>query len=190
MKYFKIGDGPLYMFYTPYHLPHLQLPHSVARAVLFQDATLTPLGAPVCDTVSYGEARPQGRRDARRHGRLHLLRADRQLRDLSSAANYLPMALSVDCRLKRAIAEGPADLVRDVELPAGRMCDRLRAEQTEHFAKRRRGARPAERLLSRLEGRDQLAAEMLAIPRSHAREPQPTDAIFSRNEIGARQMPR
>ncbi len=35
MAYFKFGDGPLYMFYTPYHLPHLQLPHSVARAVLF-----------------------------------------------------------------------------------------------------------------------------------------------------------
>jgi len=56
MAYFKFGDGPLYMFYTPYHLPHLQLPHSVARAVLFNDPTLTPLGAPVCEAVAYASA--------------------------------------------------------------------------------------------------------------------------------------
>jgi len=46
MSYFKFGEGPLYMFYTPYHLAHMQLPHSVARAVLFNDPTLTPQGAP------------------------------------------------------------------------------------------------------------------------------------------------
>ena len=56
MSYFKFGDGPLYMFYTPYHLPHMQLPHSVARAVLFNDATLAPLGAPVCDTIAVRSA--------------------------------------------------------------------------------------------------------------------------------------
>ena len=46
MKYLKMGDGPLYVFYTPYHLPHLESPLTVARAVLFQDAAITPMGAP------------------------------------------------------------------------------------------------------------------------------------------------
>jgi len=49
------------------------------------------------------------------------------------AADYLPMALSVGCRLKRSIAKDQPISYRDVELPAGRVCDRLRAEQTEHF---------------------------------------------------------
>ena len=44
MNYFKMGEGPFYMFYTPFHLPHLQISLSVARAVLFQDPTLTPIG--------------------------------------------------------------------------------------------------------------------------------------------------
>lgn len=135
MKYFKMGEGPLYMFYTPYHLPHLQLPHTVARAVLFQDATLTPIGAPVCDTVA------MAKKD---------LAAGEMLDGMGgfacyglidsyatcSAADYLPMALSVGCRLKRAIAKDQPISYRDVELPAGRVCDRLRAEQTEHFRDR------------------------------------------------------
>jgi len=29
MSYFKMGDGPLYLFYVPYHLPHLQLQSGV-----------------------------------------------------------------------------------------------------------------------------------------------------------------
>ncbi|UCD47572.1 MAG: Gfo/Idh/MocA family oxidoreductase, partial [Deltaproteobacteria bacterium] len=52
MKYFKMGDGPFYVFYTPFHLPHLEIPITVARAVLFRDATVTPLGGPVCDVVT------------------------------------------------------------------------------------------------------------------------------------------
>ncbi len=42
MTYLKMGDGPLYVFYTPYHLPPWQLPHTLARAVLFQDPTARP----------------------------------------------------------------------------------------------------------------------------------------------------
>lgn len=133
MRYFKFGEGPLYMFYTPYHLPHMQLPHSVARAVLFQDPTLTPLGAPVCDTMAVAK------RDLKAGERLDGMGGytcyglidtyDNCRRD-----DYLPMALSVDCRLKRDVAKDRPISYRDVELPAGRVCDQLRAEQTEHFA--------------------------------------------------------
>ena len=49
MNYFKFGDGPLYVFYTPYHLPHLQVAVTIGRVALFHDAAVTPLGAPVCE---------------------------------------------------------------------------------------------------------------------------------------------
>jgi predicted homoserine dehydrogenase-like protein len=133
MSYFKFGDGPLYMFYTPYHLAHMQLPHSVARAVLFHDPTLTPIGGPVCDTVAV----------AKRH-----LRAGERLDGMGGFTCYgvvdsyencrlnddLPIALSVDCVLKRDIVKDQPISYRDVELPPGRLCDQLRAEQTAHFA--------------------------------------------------------
>jgi predicted homoserine dehydrogenase-like protein len=52
MSVYKMGDGPLYTFYVPYHLSPIEAPMSVARAVIFKDAALKPLGAPVCDVVS------------------------------------------------------------------------------------------------------------------------------------------
>src|SRR6266851_4915793 len=52
MRYFKMGDGPLYAFYTPYHLPHLQVVPTVARAVLFGDPKVAPKGEPVCDVLT------------------------------------------------------------------------------------------------------------------------------------------
>ena len=132
MRYFKFGDGPYYMFYTPYHLPHMQLPHSVARAVLFNDPTLAPRGAPVCDTVA------MAKRDLKAGERLDGMGGftcyglvDRY--ETLRAEDALPMALSVDCVLKRDIAKDQPIRNADVTLPAGRLCDQLRAEQTAHF---------------------------------------------------------
>jgi predicted homoserine dehydrogenase-like protein len=126
MSYFKFGEGPLYMFYTPYHLPHMQLPHSVARAVLFKDPTLAPIGAPVCDTISVAK------RDLKAGEKLDGMGGFTCYGLVDSYDNcrrgdYLPMALSVDCRLKRNIAKDQPLSYRDVELPAGRLCDKLRA---------------------------------------------------------------
>jgi predicted homoserine dehydrogenase-like protein len=133
MSYFKFGEGPLYMFYTPYHLAHMQLPHTVARAVLFQDPTLTPMGAPVCDTVSIAK------RDLKAGERLDGMGGFTCYGLADSYVNCrrnddLPIALSLDCVLKRDVAKDQPISYRDVELPVGRMCDQLRAEQTLHFS--------------------------------------------------------
>ena len=133
MSYFKFGEGPLYMFYTPYHLPHMQLPHTVARAVLFKDPTLAPLGAPICDTVSVAK------RDLKAGERLDGMGGFTCYGMVDSYANCrrnddLPIALSGDCVLKRDVAKDQAIGYRDVALPTGRLCDALRAEQTSHFA--------------------------------------------------------
>lgn len=133
MRYFKMGEGPLYMFYTPYHLPHLQLPASVARAVLFKDPTLTPRGAPVCDAVAYAK------RDLKTGETLDGMGGFTcygmiDSYDHSHAGNSLPMSLSVDCRLLRDVRKDTPLSYDDVALPAGRICDQLRAEQTTHFA--------------------------------------------------------
>jgi len=50
------------------------------------------------------------------------------------AENLLPMGLSEGCCLKRDIAKDQVITYADVELPAGRLCDTLRAEQNAHFA--------------------------------------------------------
>jgi predicted homoserine dehydrogenase-like protein len=77
MRYFKMGEGPLYVFYVPYHLPHLEVPLTAARAALFQDAAIAPAGRPRGGGGDAGQARPAPRRGAGRHRRVHLLRQHR-----------------------------------------------------------------------------------------------------------------
>jgi predicted homoserine dehydrogenase-like protein len=43
------------------------------------------------------------------------------------------LALAQGCRLKRDVAKDQPLTYRDVEIPEGRLCDRLRAEQNEWF---------------------------------------------------------
>jgi predicted homoserine dehydrogenase-like protein len=133
MAYLKMGEGPLYMFYTPYHLPPWQIAHSVARAVLFNDPTITPRGAPVCDTISYAK------RDLKAGEVLDGMGGFTcyglvERHETCIREKYLPIAISLDCRLKRDIAKDQPITYADVTLPAGRLCDRLRAEQAERFA--------------------------------------------------------
>jgi predicted homoserine dehydrogenase-like protein len=47
---------------------------------------------------------------------------------------YLPMGLVEGCRLVRALARDSVVGFDDVELPAGRVADRLYLEQQERFA--------------------------------------------------------
>lgn len=132
MQYFKMGDGPFYMFYTPYHLPHLQLPLTVARAVLFKDATLAPMGGPVCDTGAFAK------RDLKAGETLDGMGGFTcygliDTYEVCQREEFLPMALSQGCRLKRDIPKDAGIKCSDVEFPPGRLCDKLRSEQTDYF---------------------------------------------------------
>lgn len=134
MKYYKMGEGPLYVFYTPYHLCHFEVPLTVARAVLFQDAALAPIAGPVCDVITAakrdltaGEVL-DGIGGFTCYGLL-------ENSDICQAEQLLPMGLSEGCRLKRDVPRDQVITYADVELPAGRLCDKLRAEQIAYFAR-------------------------------------------------------
>ena len=52
LNLYKLGEGPLYCFYTPWHLCHFEVPITVARAVLFDDAAIAPLGPPLVEVAA------------------------------------------------------------------------------------------------------------------------------------------
>ncbi len=53
IQYLKIGKGPNYILYRPYHLTSLETPITIARAVIYNEASLFQLdGAPVSETVT------------------------------------------------------------------------------------------------------------------------------------------
>jgi predicted homoserine dehydrogenase-like protein len=128
MDYLKMGNGPLYVFYAPYVLPHLEAPLSAARAVLFHDAAVTPLGAPVCDVVTIAK------RNLRAGEILDGIGGDTaygtiENADLVRHQNLLPIGLSEGCRMLRNLEIDQPLTYDDVELPADRLCHRLRSQQ-------------------------------------------------------------
>jgi predicted homoserine dehydrogenase-like protein len=62
----KLGPGPYYTFYRPYHLTSLEVPLSCARAVLYGSADMQPLDRPVAEVcaVAKRDLKPGEKLDA------------------------------------------------------------------------------------------------------------------------------
>jgi predicted homoserine dehydrogenase-like protein len=128
LAYYKLGDGPFYVFHTPYHLPHIQIASTIARAVLAEDATVAPIGGPVTEVVTMAkrDLAPGDLLDGvggfSAYGLIENTREARRDR-------ALPMGLSEGCRVIRGVARDTLVRLEDVERPPGRLADRLWEEQ-------------------------------------------------------------
>ena len=132
LGYFKMGDGPLYLFYAPWHIPQAEAPLTAARAVLFRDAAVAAMDGPRCEVITIAK------RD---------LRAGEMLDgiggftcygsidnvDVSRRERLLPMGLSEGCVLVTDVPVDQPITYDDVRLPNGRVIDRLRLEQDALF---------------------------------------------------------
>jgi len=52
LAYYKLGDGPFYVFYTAHHLPHVQILSTIGRLAIHRDPTVAPISGPVCEVVT------------------------------------------------------------------------------------------------------------------------------------------
>ena len=119
LAYYKLGDGPFYVFYTPFHLPHIQIASTIGRAVVHRDATVAPLGGPVCEVVSVAK------RDLKAGERLDGVGGfcTYGLIDNASAArsiNALPIGLSEGCVLRRDICRRTPSSASRMSMPSRR----------------------------------------------------------------------
>ncbi len=132
LKYLKMGEGPLYAFYTPFHLPQLEIPLTVARAVLLDDATVTPLNGPACDAICIAKQDLKAGEHLDGIGGFACYTLIENY-DVARSAKGLPMGVAEDCVLRRDVAKDTLVTYDDVVVPEGRLCDRLRAEQDQRF---------------------------------------------------------
>lgn len=133
LNLYKLGEGPLYSFYTPYHLCHFEVPISVARAVLFHDAVLSPIAGPIVDVVATAKIDLKAGETIDGIG-YYMTYGQCENSEIVQGQNLLPMGLAEGCRLKHDIDKDQVLTYDDVELPPGRLSDKLRAEQTAYFA--------------------------------------------------------
>ncbi len=143
LNLYKRGEGPLYSFYTPYHLCHFEVPASLARVALFRDAVLAPIGGPVVDVVATAKVDLRAGETIDGIGQ-YLTYGQCENSAIVRTERLLPMGLAEGCRLVRDVACDEVLSYDDVALPEGRLADRLRVEQDQRFASGGRGGRHQE----------------------------------------------
>jgi predicted homoserine dehydrogenase-like protein len=132
LNLYKLGEGPLYSFYTPYHLVIFEVALSAARVVLFADAVIAARGGPMVDVVALAKVDLKAGDEIDGLGGYKTY-GECENADTARAQDLLPMGLAVGCRLKSDVARDEPITYADVEVPKGRLSDRLRAEQDAHF---------------------------------------------------------
>ncbi len=136
LNYGKLGEGSLYSFYTPYHLTVFEVPLSVARMVLFNDAAIAPMGGPVVDVVTTAKIDLNAGETLDGLG-WYMTYGQCENHDTVREQNLLPMGLAEGCRLKRNVPKDQVLTYDDVELPTDSLAHKLRAEQDAFFGSAR-----------------------------------------------------
>ena len=132
LNLYKMGEGPLYSFFTPYHLVHFEVPNSIARAFLFKDLLAPPLAGPVVEVCAVAKRDLQAGEVLDDYG-MYMTYGEAVNTEEMNRMQYLPEGLVEGCKLRRAIKKDAVLTYADVELPPGRLADKLRAEQYRHF---------------------------------------------------------
>ncbi len=133
MPYLSMGDGPNYVLYRPYHLTNIETPLTIAKAVLYNEATIAPEKGYVAHTVAVakkdmeaGET-VQGIGSDTAYGTL--VEADRAYDE-----NLLPIGLLVgDAKLRRSVKKGQMISLEDVELDEGSLLVKLFMQEHNRF---------------------------------------------------------
>lgn len=142
LNLYKLGTGPYYCFYTPYHLCHFEVPTSVARAVLFKDATLAPAGGPRVGVIAVAKRDLEAGELIEEFGGYQVYGVADNM-DAIRRERLLPIGLSIGCRLRRPVSKDAVLTIEDVTVPANRFADALYDEQEQHFAPSRIPAQSA-----------------------------------------------
>lgn len=128
LRYGKLGDGPLYSFYIPYHLLFFDIASSISRLIDFDDPVIVPLDNPTVDviTVAKCDLKPGDLLDGiggfKSYG---LCENHNQV----VFENLLPNGLSEGCVVIKPIPKDAVISYSDVQIPKNRLIDKLMAEQ-------------------------------------------------------------
>jgi len=115
LEYMGMGKGPNYLLYRPYHLASIEVPISIARAVIYQEPTLISSGKPVAETITVAK------RDLRKGERIDGIgRFDIygsiEKASLAREENLLPLGLAEGAVLKVNVKKGDYITLDQVEL--------------------------------------------------------------------------
>jgi len=131
LELFKLGAGPLYSLYVPYHLCHLEVPTTIARVVGFADG-MQPLDRPYVEVCCVAKTDIEAGRVLDGCG--GYLTYGKAMNSAEFArGGFLPMGVAEGCVVGSDLPRDHLLTYDDVQLPEGRLIDTLRRRQAELF---------------------------------------------------------
>ena len=115
LEYLKMGEGPYYSLFRPYHLTSLETPITIARAALYGETTLATTNPPVCETVAYAK------KDLKKGDSVDSIGGFTvygmiEKKTTSDAGKLLPLGLAPGARIIRDVPAGTPLSYGDVEM--------------------------------------------------------------------------
>ena len=132
LNLYKLGEGPIYCFYTPYHLCHFEVPTTIARAALLGDATIAPIAGPLVEVVTLAKRDLKAGETIDELGG-YTVYGEAETAAATARGGLLPIGVAVGAKLRRDLPKDAVLTYADVEIPEGRLVDRLRREQDAMF---------------------------------------------------------
>jgi predicted homoserine dehydrogenase-like protein len=132
LEYNKLGKGPLYSFYIPYHLLFFEIPISIARMIDLDDTIVAAKDGPVVDVITVAKV------DLNKGDVLDEIGGYKTYglcENYSTARkeNLLPMGLVNGCKVIRNIPKDKELTFDDVEIPDNSLIYKIWIEQRELF---------------------------------------------------------
>ncbi len=128
LKYLKNGSGPYFLLYRPYHLASIETPISIAKAFLYNEATIEPGFGFVSEvmTVAKKDLNPGDVLDGIGGFTCYGLI---ELHEIIKKDRYLPIGISEGCIVKKKISKDEPITYDDVELNENSILFNLRKIQ-------------------------------------------------------------
>lgn len=132
LDYSKMGQGPLYSFYVPYHLLFFEIAGSIGRLVDFKDPVVSPLSGPVVEVCAAAKVNlsPGTRLDGLGGFKTYGVCENT---DIARSENLLPMGLAQGAVVKKSVQTDRVLSFDDIEIDSESPLLKLFTEQCRLF---------------------------------------------------------
>lgn len=134
LSYYKMGEGPFYLFYRPYHLCHLETTYALGRVAIERRPVFAPLEHPIAEVVAVAKTPLRaGTVLGRAIGGDHVY-GEIEQRTAAQALGAVPICLLEaegrgTARMTRDVAQDAPILWQDVELPDSDLLEAYRRQE-------------------------------------------------------------
>jgi predicted homoserine dehydrogenase-like protein len=134
LTYYKMGRGPFYLFYRPYHLCHLETTYALGRVAIDRKPVFEPLDHPVAEVIAVAKRDlAAGTALEPAVGGNHVY-GEIERRDVANALGAVPICLldrdeGSAPRVTRDVSKDEPLLWQDVELPDGDLLGAFRRQE-------------------------------------------------------------